>query len=347
MVDPKFRYVVSLFAALMAAGCGAQMAAEPPPRAAQAASDPAVLHANAQRAAGSAEYREGWFGTGDARLHYVEAGSGPLVIFYHGFPSFWYCWFDQMEALKFGYRVVAVDAPGAGLSARPTDAKAYHVANLARQLDDFARHLNGDQRFTLVGHDWGAALSFAFAQGYPDRLNGVVGIAAPPYNQFLDIVRNDPEQRKRSNYMPELIAMTPARIAATGMPQKLWAVGYGEQVASGGISVAEGELFRNALADPLTIDGGIAWYRANVPAFADIGPDNHWPQGAGKIKPPALLIWGGRDPVFVDAVPATFADYAERPRVVTVAGANHFVMMEAPGTVNAELSGFLKANSPD
>jgi epoxide hydrolase 4 len=130
--------------------------------------DPAVAHANSI-STGAIGYREGYYGSGDTRLHYVEAGRGPLVILYHGFPSFWYSWFDQMEVLKTRYRVVAVDGLGANLSGKPADLAPYRVEALAKQLDGLARHLNGKRRFTLVGHDWGAALAFAYAQAYPAR----------------------------------------------------------------------------------------------------------------------------------------------------------------------------------
>jgi pimeloyl-ACP methyl ester carboxylesterase len=36
--------------------------------------------------------REGYAGVGDQRLHYVEAGEGPLIVLLHGFPEFWYGW---------------------------------------------------------------------------------------------------------------------------------------------------------------------------------------------------------------------------------------------------------------
>lgn len=57
------------------------------PASTRAAPDPAVEYANSVKA-GALDYREGWFGEGNARLHYVEAGTGPLILFYHGFPSF-------------------------------------------------------------------------------------------------------------------------------------------------------------------------------------------------------------------------------------------------------------------
>ena len=56
------------------------------------------------------EVREGYADIGDVRLHYVEAGEGPLVVLLHGFPEFWYGWRLQIKPLAAaGFRVVAPD----------------------------------------------------------------------------------------------------------------------------------------------------------------------------------------------------------------------------------------------
>ena len=56
------------------------------------------------------EVREGYAEIGDQRLHYVEAGEGPLVVLLHGFPEFWYGWRQQIAPLAAaGFRVVAPD----------------------------------------------------------------------------------------------------------------------------------------------------------------------------------------------------------------------------------------------
>ena len=34
------------------------------------------------------------------KIHYVKAGSGPLVVMVHGFPDYWYSWRYQMNGLK-------------------------------------------------------------------------------------------------------------------------------------------------------------------------------------------------------------------------------------------------------
>ena len=43
------------------------------------------------------------------RIHYAEAGEGPLVVMIHGFPDFWYTWRHQIRGLMDAYRVVAID----------------------------------------------------------------------------------------------------------------------------------------------------------------------------------------------------------------------------------------------
>lgn len=56
---------------------------------------------------------------GDVRIHYAAAGEGPLVVFVHGFPDFWYSWRHQMDGLRDSYRVVAMDLRGYNLSDKP------------------------------------------------------------------------------------------------------------------------------------------------------------------------------------------------------------------------------------
>ena len=62
---------------------------------------------------GRTELREGYAEVGDVKLHYVEAGDGPLIVLLHGFPEFWYAWRLQIAPLAAaGFRVVAPDLRG-------------------------------------------------------------------------------------------------------------------------------------------------------------------------------------------------------------------------------------------
>ena len=70
----------------------------------------------------------------DVRLHYVECGTGPLVILLHGFPEFWYAWRRQIPALaSAGFRVIALDQRGYNTSAKPKGVSNYRMEAL---LDD-------------------------------------------------------------------------------------------------------------------------------------------------------------------------------------------------------------------
>ena len=83
----------------------------------------------------STEIRDGYAKIGDQRLHYVEAGDGPLVVLLHGFPEFWYGWRQQIQPLAAaGFRVVAPDTRGYNLSSKPDGVKAYNVGLLAADI---------------------------------------------------------------------------------------------------------------------------------------------------------------------------------------------------------------------
>ena len=83
--------------------------------------------------------REGYAEIGDVRLHYVEAGEGPLIVLLHGFPEFWYAWRQQIEPLvAAGFRVVAPDTRGYNLSSKPEGVASYDISLLA---DDARREL--------------------------------------------------------------------------------------------------------------------------------------------------------------------------------------------------------------
>lgn len=303
--------------------------------------DPAVSYANAKGDRNN-PYRQGWFGKGDTRLHYVEAGEGPLVILYHGFPSTWFSWFDLMEKLKGRYRVVAVDALGAGLSGKPRDLEPYRIDRLARQLDRLARNLNGNRPFVLIGHDWGAALSLAYAQAYPRRVKAVVGMSAPPYNLFLDLVTKNEEQRKISGYMQTFRTQSYADVRDSGFAPRFAAQVYGALRDAGHLSKEEADLFERAVGDVDAMNGGMNWYRSNLPPFEQLDDRWRWPGKNSPIQAPTLIIWGERDqtflPIFMDQMPR----YASNAVIALFPGVGHMTPIEQSGPINDRIAEFLE-----
>ena len=102
------------------------------------------------------------------RLHYVEAGEGPLVVLLHGFPEFWYGWRRQIEPLAAaGFRVVAPDLRGYNLSSRPDGVESYDIDLLVADIRGLI-HERGAESALLVGHDWGGSVAWATAMSHPE-----------------------------------------------------------------------------------------------------------------------------------------------------------------------------------
>jgi hypothetical protein len=114
---------------------------------------------------------------GDVRLHYVEAGSGPLVVLLHGFPEFWYSWRFQIPILaEAAFRVVVPDMRGYNLSDKPPKVGDYRVEFLGRDVERLIGAC-GSESAAVVGHDWGGVALAVTRIGTdgPDTLRGNKG----------------------------------------------------------------------------------------------------------------------------------------------------------------------------
>src|SRR5437870_12934098 len=104
---------------------------------------------------------------GHIRLHYVEAGDGPLVVLLHGFPEFWYSWRHQLPALAAaGFRAVAPDLRGYNESAKPARVADYRIECLADDVAGLVAAL-GERDAAVVGHDWGGGIAWYLPLRHP------------------------------------------------------------------------------------------------------------------------------------------------------------------------------------
>ncbi|MBM4367574.1 MAG: alpha/beta fold hydrolase [Deltaproteobacteria bacterium] len=114
-----------------------------------------------------------WIDTPAGRQHYVDEGQGRPVLFVHGNPTWSFYWRRCiMDVSAAGFRAIAVDHLGCGLSDKPQDWSyrlADHVANLERLV--VALDLRD---ITLVVHDWGGAIGLGVATRHPERFRGLV-----------------------------------------------------------------------------------------------------------------------------------------------------------------------------
>ena len=93
---------------------------------------------------------------GDVRLHYVEAGEGPLVVLLHGFPQFWYMWRFQIPALAgAGFRVVAPDMRGYNLSDKPVGIAKYSLDRVATDIAELIMERGASSALAdLMNESW-------------------------------------------------------------------------------------------------------------------------------------------------------------------------------------------------
>jgi len=119
--------------------------------------------------------------TNGVQLHYVTQGSGPLMLFLHGFPEFWYSWRHQIPEFAQDYTVVALDLRGYNDSDKPEGVEAYRMDELVRDVQGVIRGLGYD-RCILVGHDWGGAIAWSVASASPELLDEliVLTLRTPP-----------------------------------------------------------------------------------------------------------------------------------------------------------------------
>ena len=108
----------------------------------------------------------------DTEMAYVEAGEGDPVVFLHGNPTSSYLWRNVIPHVEPQARCLAPDLVGMGDSGKPPDG-SYRFFDHARYLDVWFETLGLTDNVTLVGHDWGGALGFYWAQRNPGRVRGI------------------------------------------------------------------------------------------------------------------------------------------------------------------------------
>src|SRR3954470_18955293 len=118
-------------------------------------------------------------------LHVVEHGSGPPVVFLHGFPEFWYSWHHQIPAIAdAGFHAIAPDLRGYNESDKPPGVRNYRstklVADIAELIEQFQ---NGPA--VIVGHDWGGVIAWLLVMRRPELVRGLVVMNAPHPATFL------------------------------------------------------------------------------------------------------------------------------------------------------------------
>jgi len=279
------------------------------------------------------------------RLHYAAEGQGPLLMFVHGFPEFWYAWQGQLAEFGRDHFAVAPDMRGYNLSSKPTGLESYAVPLLVEDLVALAEHL-GHRRFTLVAHDWGGAIAWATALLHPDRLERLVIVNAPHPAIFQRLLAEHPGQQKASQYMLFFRSAEAEATLAADNFALLRQMVLGEGQPWGWATAADRTAYLEAWAQPGALTGGLNFYRAarlGPPAPGEPPRTRAGDLSGLVVKVPTLVIWGEKDtallPENLDGLDRVVSDLTIR----RVPDGTHWVAHEHPALVSRHIREFLAA----
>lgn len=306
--------------------------------------------------------------TNGINMHIAEAGSGPLVVFCHGWPESWYSWRHQLIGLaEAGFHAVAPDQRGYGQTDKPQELTAYTQLHMVGDIVGLLDAL-GEQTAIIVGHDWGAPVAWNSALLRPDRFPAVVGMSVPytPRGDFqptLGLKAAFGDNFFYILYFQEPgIAEAELEVDVTVTMRKLLFSASGDIVRTGeplAPRPAATTKFLDGMEDPATLPawlsqadldyfagefkrsgfrGGLNWYRNMDRNWELMGP---WRNA--KVTVPALFITGEKDVVRAFAPEAGIRQNVPNLKdLVIVPGAGHWVQQERPADVNSAIIDFIR-----
>jgi epoxide hydrolase 4 len=281
------------------------------------------------------------------RLHYAQAGKGRLILFLHGFPEFWYEWRKQIAEFSRDHRVVAPDMRGYNLSSKPTEVDQYQVRLLVEDVRALGEQLAGKgKKFTLVAHDWGGAIAWAYAIAHPATLDRLVIINAPHPGIFQRELRENPAQQKASQYMLMFRSPQAEQTLSANNHAMLVNIVLGPGLKDGRITEADKKMYLDAWSQPGALTGGLNYYRAarvgppspdGQPGTGNFAPD----PSALMVKIPTLVIWGEKDTALLTGNLEGLDKFVPELTVKRIPDATHWVINEQPDVVNRHIREFI------
>jgi pimeloyl-ACP methyl ester carboxylesterase len=272
----------------------------------------------------------------------------PAVILLHGFPESHRTWRELAPRLQDQFYLIMPDQRGFAASDQPQEAGAYRSEKLIDDIFALAEALSVE-RFALVGHDWGGAISWAAALRGDPRLSRLAIINAPHPVIFQKSLIESAEQRAASQYMNFFKLPGAAKLIELMGYEAFFDKTFGSNVDLAIIPEAEKQQYISEWSQPGSMHAMLNWYRASKlivpPPFVTV-PLPDWILAAfPKVELPTLVVWAMNDtallPLQLDGLDKLVSDLT----VVRIADAGHFVPWQAPDAVAAALRPFLGAEA--
>ncbi|MCW2678858.1 MAG: alpha/beta hydrolase fold [Frankiales bacterium] len=260
-----------------------------------------------------------------------EGTDGTPVLLLHGVPETASVWNVLAPQLAKGRRVLAPDLPGLGGSSY---TGPYDVPSLVAELAALVESEAPGQKIDVVGHDWGGSLALALAGARPDLVRRLV-VANAPY-------RSVPARALHIPFfalplLPELLFKAGGRRVVDAA----FAIGWKATTPLSAEALAE---YRAAYTRSSVVQAMLDYYRAAArPRIARLVRRDKTPTPVPRVTAEkALVLWGAADPILpVSTGESVQRDLGASCVMVTVPGAGHFVIEEAPDVVADVLLDFL------
>jgi pimeloyl-ACP methyl ester carboxylesterase len=256
---------------------------------------------------------------------YADAGEGPLVVLFHGFPDTPHGWADTSAALNAaGYRTVVPYLRGY----HPDTIVAGRRYGGEEIGEDAIRLLDaiGADDAVIVGHDWGAAVTYGAAAAAPDRVRAICAVAIP----HPSLLKPSPSLLWGGRHFLTLRLPTGRRLASHNdfayldTLMRRWAPNWSGPEREATLADA-----KRAFADPRVLDGALAYYRHSSPG------------GLPPITRPGLVVGGTTDIVSVQAFTDSPRKFDAPCEVMIADGAGHWPHREAAAAFDERLLAFL------
>ncbi len=280
-----------------------------------------------------------WLEVNGISLRVITAGPAKVkpLVFLHGFPeTAELSWRHQLDwfAAK-GYQVIAIDQRGYNLSGKPQRVVDYHLELLAGDVIGIIQAF-GHEQATVVGHDWGAAVTWHLADHHAKMVQRAIILNCPHGMAFKRTLLRNPWQWLRSWYILFFqLPWLPEHVLAWNdyaWLRKTLRV----SARPGTFSAADLERYVEAWRQPGALRGMLNWYRALVrdPIVLDL---------SRKIMVPVLMLWGEQDRFLLTDMAEPSIEMCEHGRLIRMPEVSHWLQHEAPEEVNRLIHDFLQA----
>jgi haloalkane dehalogenase len=259
-------------------------------------------------------------------LHYVDEGEGPVLLLYHGNPTWSFLYRDVIRQLGSKFRCVAFDYPGMGLSSA-APGFTYRAADLADVAEAFVERLDL-HAITPMVQDWGGPIGLSAAIRQPQRYRAV--IVGNTWGWPARTMRERVKNRVFSTLWGGPLGRTGIKrgnlFAKTILP-----AGHKRRR----LSDDEMDHYLRPLADPASRTPCYVLPREIVRAKDLL---EELASGVDRIASlPALIVWADKDFAFKEAARRRWEGTFSTHLTHTLAGAGHFLQDDAGDEVAATI----------